>query len=125
MSTCIEAFGYPDDCVEEKKMAIDWSKPIQTKSGKKVRFLGELKADYAESFVAAVTDGDGQESVMQYNSAGIPTRLGADYLINVPEKIKLHIWLAGNNVQGHIVDSSCTTAVRASSAGWIVEVEKK
>jgi hypothetical protein len=80
--------------VEPSKPAVDWSKPIQTRDGRKAEFLREL-AGRDDPFAAAVMDKDGREAVLFYFADGRLLSLdeSPSDIINTPERIKREVWL--------------------------------
>jgi hypothetical protein len=90
--------------VEPSKPAVDWSKPLQTRDGRKARLLGVIKCDNSEAsgthVVASMLD-DSAESVDIVFTNGrsySPAKDSDDDIINAPERIKREVWL---NVYQH------------------------
>ncbi len=73
-------------------MDIDWSKPIQTKTGCPARLLGEINGNQG-NFVVAVSGEQGHEFLRQYYSNGRYYRGGVSVvdLENVPPP-KRYMW---------------------------------
>jgi hypothetical protein len=89
---------------EPSKPAVDWSKPLQTRDGRKARLLGVIKCYNSEAsgthVVASMLD-DSAESVDIVFTNGrsySPVKDSDDDIINTPERIKREVWL---NVYQH------------------------
>jgi hypothetical protein len=80
--------------VEPSKPAVDWSKPLQLKDGRKARFLALIKCP-EQPRCCVVTDADGDEWVEAWCENGNYTVSGTSPLdiINTPERIKRDVWL--------------------------------
>jgi hypothetical protein len=85
--------------VEPSKPAVDWSKPIQTRAGRKARLLGEI-IGRDDPFAVAVMTEDGREYVLYYFASGkfYVNATCVNDIINAPERIKRDVWL---NVYQH------------------------
>jgi hypothetical protein len=80
--------------VEPSKPAVDWSKPLQLKDGRKARFLALIKCP-EQPRCCVVTDADGDEWVEAWCENGNYTVPGLSPLdiINTPERIERDVWL--------------------------------
>ena len=66
---------------------IDWTKPIQTKDGRKAEFIHKLKTDFDYTRLVILTDDEGRESHETYTENGelVKDRESELDIINVPE----------------------------------------
>jgi hypothetical protein len=80
--------------VEPSKPAVDWSKPIQTRAGRKARLLGEI-IGRDDPFAVAVMTEDGREDVLYYFASGkfYVNATCVNDIINTPERIEREVWL--------------------------------
>lgn len=101
---------------------IDWSKPIQTKGGKKSRLLGKVDSSTFPMVVATVEDGE--EHPYTYTKEGKFFKSSGDEygddLVNVPEKMKLHIFRSNGELTVHTTNDSCADFL---NDGTIIEVD--
>jgi hypothetical protein len=79
---------------EPPKPAVDWSKPLQIKDGRKARFLALIECPDRPR-CCVVTDADGSEWVEAWCENGNYTVPGLSHLgiINSPERIKREVWV--------------------------------
>jgi hypothetical protein len=79
---------------EPSKPAVDWSKPIQTRAGRKARLLGEI-IGRDDPFAVAVMTEDGREDVLYYFASGkfYVNATCVNDIINAPERIERDVWL--------------------------------
>jgi hypothetical protein len=85
--------------VEPSKPAVDWSKPLQLKDGRKARFLALIECPDRPR-CCVVTDADGDEWVDAWCENGnftmprsSPLEISRLDIINTPERIKREVWL--------------------------------
>ncbi len=74
---------------------IDWTKPIQTKDGRKARLLGTLAGNGRR--IIAISNSDTNEELYEvlFADGSQDGGWGKDNIINVPEKMKVHIYRDG------------------------------
>lgn len=80
---------------EAAATVIDWSKPLQTRSGDKARLLGVLKTTEPEAYMVAADTGEGEEMLFQVRSDGTSeggSHEGPFDIINVPPAQELDVW---------------------------------
>jgi hypothetical protein len=81
--------------VEPSKPAVDWSKPLQTRDGRKARLLGVINAR-RRTHVVAITMLSGLEIESRHYPTGLKNESSAnckDDIINTTERIKREVWL--------------------------------
>ncbi len=106
---------------------LDLTKPVQTRDGRKVRILcTDRKAGNAGGCVVGlVTSRDGYEYIELWHENG--TSPGSDhnnYLVNVPEKVKLVVDVYQNEAGQYVaVARSATHAQRDCLASIPIEFE--
>lgn len=95
---------------------IDWNKPLQTRDGRKVRFVKELAGvGIAQPMAVIITEHDGREAIGTRSRNGnysIADREDARDLINVPERIKREVWA---NIYAHDVEAGFISKAQADS----------
>lgn len=105
-------------------MNVDWSKPIQTRDGRKARLLGELKTSSAETEnrVVAVEGAGGDEGVYPYfeNGSYFLHEEGHRDIINVPpRKVKREVeaWAIIDGEDHEIMLATFNKAIADRNAG--------
>jgi hypothetical protein len=81
--------------IEPSKPAVDWSKPLQQRSGERARLLGTLNG-VPDKYVCAIESGEGEcvESFFESGSMLTKVAMGHDSdIINTPERIERDVWL--------------------------------
>ena len=94
---------------------IDFSKPVQTRDGRKVRILcTDMKGDMGDTVVGIIAEGDSEE-VLTWKTDGVYNRAGDETscdLINVPETRV--VWV---NMYAHDLSTSYPSKVHADRHG--------
>ena len=106
-------------------MTIDWTKPIQTRDGRKARYLGTLAGDYAYPIVVAV-ECRNEETVSYCSNCGVQNPSGKEStndIINVPPQPVVHTtWLVVADMGRGIC---CTPLCTSESAHCFAETQKR
>lgn len=114
-------------------MSVDWTKPIQTRDGRKARLLGIVKGAAWPVAVAVEKPDGSREEEFHYKEDGTfgPAAYRLD-IFNIKEKIKLHIFANDDGIAIHssvpishtipIFDESCEMAIKSGN-GIDIEID--
>lgn len=104
---------------------IDWTKPVQTRDGRKVRVLCTDMKQRTSPVAGLITSSDGEEYQQSWGADGLlaPRCKGAADLINVPEKRVVWVNMCKDGVSGCFTSRGLANLGAYSSREACVRIE--